>query len=70
MTKPKPVRMINGERWFTVEEAAKRLGVTQKKVRVMMGDGTLEWDQPTTGGHLRIRAVDVFRILLDRIGKR
>ena len=62
--------MIDGERWFAVQEASKRLGMSQKKVRALMGDGTLEWDQPAEGRHLRVRAADVFRILLDRIDKR
>lgn len=45
-----------GEAFYSVPDAAKYLGTNQNKIRIMMGDGSLQWKQFKENGKLYITA--------------
>lgn len=53
--------MKDGKAHYSVADAARLLRTNAQKVRELMGDGTLEWNQTRVNGRLIVEAESIWR---------
>jgi hypothetical protein len=62
----KKIYKKEGQLYYSVSITAKMLGTSPGKVRKLMGDGTLEWNQSRLNGRILVSAESVKRYLLSQ----
>jgi hypothetical protein len=58
----------DGKAHYSIADAAKLLGTNSRKVRELMGTGTLEWNQTRANGRLIVEAESILRCKRRRMG--
>lgn len=54
--------IFQGQTWYSVGDAARYLGTTAQKIRVFMGDGSLNYTQVRRNGNLYVSAEDLVKL--------
>jgi hypothetical protein len=60
---------INGVAHYRVGIAARVLRTTPAKIRALMGDGTLEWNQARVNGPILVTVESVRKFLREQVAK-